>query len=450
MRRSPFDLARILLVAAALAGMVADGADAVSSRDYPGPCFGEIVSFGTPLYLSADYHGTNRVYGVIVLGETGRFRLGVSCVATGFAVVRVGPDSALCTVYGLCTPSQLQAQLNETYIEAVRGIPGQVPFFHICKKHGFGWYDAVGVPAGIYLAVAESRSAIWGLVDGHGTMDTYAFEGNGGAYQPVNCPRPPVCGNWILEPGESCDDGNTVGGDCCDATCHVEPAGSPCPGNADLCTPGTCSGSGYCLHANQCIDEPIEGVKLKLQQKGNREILQWQARNQPATPPSAAVADPSVTGATLELYSPTAGMASMALPAAGWTVSSGGALKFHGSAGTSPVSVALVNRGKNLKLIARSTGFALDGPLVGVGIRLVSGTLATCSFFPASSVVRTEPGRFEAKGPGAISETCDRITLAGGVPGGDPNPGLPPDDPGDPGGGFCTGREICPVLPGEY
>jgi hypothetical protein len=33
------------------------------------------------------------------------------------------------------------------------------------------------------------------------------------------------------------------------------------------------------------------------------------------------------------------------------------------------------------------------------------------------------------------------------VPGGDPNPGLPPDDPGDPGGGFCTGEQICPILP---
>jgi hypothetical protein len=76
----------------------------------------------------------------------------------------------------------------------------------------------------------------------------------------------------------------------------------------------------------------------------------------------------------------------------------------------------------------------------------VAGTLATCSFFPASSVVTSEPDRFEARGPGAFSETCDRFTLAGGVPGGEPNPGLPPDDPEDPGGGFCTGQEICPIL----
>src|SRR5262249_38308552 len=37
------------------------------------------------------------------------------------------------------------------------------------------------------------------------------------------------CGNGVLDDGETCDDGNLVPGDCCDSTCHVEPAGSACP-----------------------------------------------------------------------------------------------------------------------------------------------------------------------------------------------------------------------------
>lgn len=37
----------------------------------------------------------------------------------------------------------------------------------------------------------------------------------------VLCP-PAVCGNAMVEPSEQCDDGNTVGGDGCDATCHLE------------------------------------------------------------------------------------------------------------------------------------------------------------------------------------------------------------------------------------
>ena len=37
------------------------------------------------------------------------------------------------------------------------------------------------------------------------------------------------CGNGIIEPGEDCDDGNTLDGDCCSASCQFEPADSPCP-----------------------------------------------------------------------------------------------------------------------------------------------------------------------------------------------------------------------------
>ena len=103
-----------------------------------------------------------------------------------------------------------------------------------------------------------------------------------------------------------------------------------------------------------------------------------------------------------------------------------------------------------MKVVAAQTGFPLVAPLGGVGIRLVSGSQATCSFFHAGTVVTDEPGRFEARGPGTISASCDQVTLASGVPGGGViNPGLPPPpyDPGDPTGGFCGGDLLCPELP---
>src|SRR5215831_1154137 len=107
-------------------------AKAASSRDYPGPCAGETNAVGVPLYLAADYHGLNPAFGVVALPATGRFRLGISCVATGFAVIRVGPDSALCTLRGRCTPEQI-AGLTREDVEAVEGIPDQVPFgIHEC------------------------------------------------------------------------------------------------------------------------------------------------------------------------------------------------------------------------------------------------------------------------------------------------------------------------------
>jgi cysteine-rich repeat protein len=54
---------------------------------------------------------------------------------------------------------------------------------------------------------------------------------------------PATCGNSIVESGESCDDGNTSAGDCCSATCQLEPVGSVCRAAAGACDlPETCSG----------------------------------------------------------------------------------------------------------------------------------------------------------------------------------------------------------------
>ena len=39
---------------------------------------------------------------------------------------------------------------------------------------------------------------------------------------PAAAQAPPVCGNRIIEPPETCDDGNTVSGDGCSATCQIE------------------------------------------------------------------------------------------------------------------------------------------------------------------------------------------------------------------------------------
>src|SRR5437763_905822 len=55
-----------------------------------------------------------------------------------------------------------------------------------------------------------------------------------------------VCGNGMVEPGEQCDDGNTVAGDCCDPTCQLEPAGAPCTGTNPCFAETTCDG-GVCV-----------------------------------------------------------------------------------------------------------------------------------------------------------------------------------------------------------
>jgi len=46
-----------------------------------------------------------------------------------------------------------------------------------------------------------------------------------------------TCGNGVLDLGEQCDDGNTLNGDCCSATCRFEAAGSACPSTNPLPAP---------------------------------------------------------------------------------------------------------------------------------------------------------------------------------------------------------------------
>jgi cysteine-rich repeat protein len=57
-----------------------------------------------------------------------------------------------------------------------------------------------------------------------------------------------VCGDNQVDPGEQCDDGNTVGGDCCSPTCTYDPLNSPCADDGQACTLDRCDGAGACTH----------------------------------------------------------------------------------------------------------------------------------------------------------------------------------------------------------
>lgn len=54
------------------------------------------------------------------------------------------------------------------------------------------------------------------------------------------------CGNGVLDPGEGCDDGNLLDGDCCSSTCQYDTPGTPCGAGGTACLSEQCDGAGTC------------------------------------------------------------------------------------------------------------------------------------------------------------------------------------------------------------
>jgi len=83
--------------------------------------------------------------------------------------------------------------------------------------------------------VALTNSSSWVTAVGDAGTYTYIFNASDGEasvtatrtviVNPIGTPPPtaPVCGNSVIETGETCDDGNTASGDSCSSTCQIEP-----------------------------------------------------------------------------------------------------------------------------------------------------------------------------------------------------------------------------------
>ena len=67
------------------------------------------------------------------------------------------------------------------------------------------------------------------------------------------------CGDGVLDPGEQCDDGNVLDGDCCSSTCQFEPATTICRPAAGACDVAEfCTGSSSSCPADQLEPSTFE------------------------------------------------------------------------------------------------------------------------------------------------------------------------------------------------
>jgi cysteine-rich repeat protein len=225
--------------------------------------------------------------------------------------------------------------------------------------------------------------------------------------------RVPSCGDGIVDAGETCDDGNAVGGDCCSATCQVESSGSACAGDGDPCTLDECDGAGHCG-----VGAPRTGCRTALKSllaiKNNaddtKDQLLWKWLKGDATAQSD-FGDPTAgTTLTLCLYAGTtsAAIGSAAIPpGVNWSAISDQGYKLKDPSGTPDgIQKTILKGGAAGKAKAQVKGKGANLPDVLTGVldlpvtvQLVNDTTAVCleGQYDAADVVKNDGVQFKAK-----------------------------------------------------
>jgi len=144
---------------------------------------------------------------------------------------------------------------------AARGILAQnFPSDFSCTVHDLSSESCMG-PEGMQVSDLSEAQFLTCLC----RIGQYANELEGVAGIDISNGDPPfscsTCGNGVVNPLESCDDGNTVSGDGCSADCSTVEDGYICPIPGELCIQTVC-GDGITDPGEQCDDgnsEPNDG-----------------------------------------------------------------------------------------------------------------------------------------------------------------------------------------------
>ena len=89
-------------------------------------------------------------------------------------------------------------------------------------------------------------------------------------------PPRPICGDGVVVAPEQCDDGNRIDGDCCDANCRFEPAGTVCGDATDPCLEARCDGAGGCDAEGLTCRVPVApGAGQLVLRHGRQDRITW-------------------------------------------------------------------------------------------------------------------------------------------------------------------------------
>lgn len=196
------------------------------------------------------------------------------------------------------------------------------------------------------------------------------------------------------------------------------------------------------------LDQPVAGRKLILTRaRAGEERLVFVTKDPAFLFPIAGGDDDPATGTPggvqVDLVTEQAGSATLVAPSGpgrpGWSVKPG-TFKFVGdSAGD--LRVVVLKEGQVLKVVARTAGVPLDGPLGAVSVRVTTGSLRSCTRFDGATIRKDESGLFVAKASDASSlADCSDGSLAGLPPCGDTE--FPVCDGACPEDAVCSSRDF--------
>lgn len=90
-----------------------------------------------------------------------------------------------------------------------------------------GHYEFNGLAPGVYWLIEEPKLG-WTQLSAPATVNlvgTSTISANNDFVNATTSSGGPICGNYVIETSEACDDGNIAGGDGCSAVCQIETSG---------------------------------------------------------------------------------------------------------------------------------------------------------------------------------------------------------------------------------